>query len=88
MPEVLPPGSVRRELPGDRSQVLTLADLETILSTVRKDVMIVFSGFSEPFGNRETTGMVQYANEAGYRLALFTTLNGAQYDVDELCRSS
>lgn len=47
-----------------------------ILNKVPKNVRIDFSGFSEPFGNPETSSMMFYAHHQGYKLTLYTTLIG------------
>lgn len=62
---------------------LTYEEFCTILAKVPKDVRIDFSGFSEPFANRESSRMMRHAYEQGYQVALFTTLIGfRQEDLD------
>lgn len=52
---------------------LTLDEFKTAISSVPKEVAIIFSGFSEPYTNKECTNMILYAHEKGHKLALFTT---------------
>ena len=64
---------------------LTYAEFRDILKKIPKNVRLDFSGFSEPFANRETSLMMRHAFEQGYQVALFTTLVGLrQKDLDVL----
>ena len=40
------------------------------------DVRLDFSGFSEPFLNRESSRMMRLAYQKGYQVVLYTTLVG------------
>ena len=53
---------------------MTLEDFKLYLSNVPKDVRIDFSGFVENFTNPECTEMIEYANEQGFKIAIYTTL--------------
>ncbi len=76
-----------KNYPGDQSELLSLVDFKRIISGVPKSVIIDFSGFCEPFVNKETIEMVKFANNWGYRLSMFTTLRGAsESDVHELIK--
>jgi hypothetical protein len=76
-----------KNYPGDKSQLLSLADFKKILSTVPKSVTIRFSGFCEPFVNRDTIDMVKFAHASGHKVDIFTTLCGASaFEVDELIK--
>jgi len=55
--------------------VLTYSFFERALHSVPKDVCIDFSGFSEPFLNKEVIDMIEYATKA-HEVRLFTTLTG------------
>ena len=56
-----------------------------ILKKIPKNVLIRFSGFSEPFLNPECIKMIQYANDNGYQIQLYSTLVGmTANDVDIL----
>jgi hypothetical protein len=50
------------------------------LKTVPKSVEIIFSGFSEPFGNPNAIDMLEYVASHNYKLSLFSTLMGASED--------
>jgi hypothetical protein len=66
---------------------LSSKNFEKILSTISKSVTIIFSGFCEPFVNKETTGMIRYAHNSGYNVEIYTTLRGVSgQDVDELVK--
>lgn len=62
---------------------LTYDEFCNILAKIPQNVRIDFSGFSEPFANRESSRMMLHAYQKGYRVALFTTLVGfRQEDLD------
>jgi radical SAM protein with 4Fe4S-binding SPASM domain len=64
---------------------LTYAEFCDVLKKIPKNVRLDFSGFSEPFANRESSLMMRHAFEQGYQVALFTTLVGLrQKDVEVL----
>ena len=46
------------------------------LDGVTNDVILEFAGFSEPFFNKDCVRMLEYADEKGYDIELFTTLQG------------
>ncbi len=53
---------------------LRLADFKAALKSVPTNVEVVFSGFCEPFANKETIDMVEHACATGHVVRLFTTL--------------
>jgi hypothetical protein len=55
---------------------LTFADFCTLLENIPRDVRLDFSGFSEPFLNRDSSKMMLHAYRNGYRVVLYTTLLG------------
>jgi len=57
---------------------LSLDNFKLALSTVPKDILINFAGYSEPFVNKECYEMIEYTLQEGYMVALYTTL----YKVD------
>ena len=64
-------------------QRLTYDEFCKLLVNIPKDVRLDFSGFSEPFANRESSLMMRQAYQDGYQVALFTTLVGfRQEDLD------
>lgn len=84
-PVYCPQETFVRNYDGDKSEQLLFSDFQKILSTVPHNIIIIFSGFCEPFTNRYAIRMVKYAHESGYRIAMFTTLRGAsEADIEEL----
>ena len=66
-------------------RLLSLDKFKEYLKSVPNSVEIVFSGFSEPFGNPEAINMLEYASR-NHRISLFSTLMGASEDsVKRLC---
>jgi radical SAM protein with 4Fe4S-binding SPASM domain len=57
-------------------QRLTYEEFCKLLVKIPKNVRLDFSGFSEPFANRESALMMRRAYQDGYQVALFTTLVG------------
>ena len=56
-----------------------------IIKKIPKNVLIRFSGFTEPFLNPECGKMIKYANDNGYQIQLYSTLVGmTSNDVDIL----
>ncbi|KFM20077.1 radical SAM domain-containing protein [Marine Group I thaumarchaeote SCGC AAA799-P11] len=57
----------------------------TILKKIPKNVLIRFSGFSEPFLNPECIKMIKHASDNGYQIQLYSTLVGMTInDIDIL----
>ena len=57
----------------------------TMIEKVPKDVVVIFSGFTEPYLNSECSKMIEYTFEKGYRIEIFSTLVGMTLeDVDIL----
>lgn len=59
---------------GNPQARLSLDDFKRVLEHVPKNVIIVFSGFTEPFLNPQTIDMMEYANGLSYKLMVYTTL--------------
>lgn len=55
---------------------MTFADFKKMLSTVPKEVEIVFAGMAEPWLNKWCTDMVCYAFDNGYKVGVYTTTVG------------
>jgi MoaA/NifB/PqqE/SkfB family radical SAM enzyme len=55
---------------------LTLENFKLLCSKIPKTVRIGFSGFSEPFLNKDCIKMIEYAHSEGYSLYIYTTLEG------------
>lgn len=58
---------------------MRLEDFKTMLSTVPKEVEIVFAGMAEPWLNPDCSQMVEYAHEQGYKIGVYTTTSGMKY---------
>lgn len=61
-----------------RPSEFTMERFEACLSTVPSEVMITFSGMSEPWGNKLCTDMVLHAHKKGHPIAVYTTMRGMQ----------
>lgn len=59
---------------------LPLDDFRRIVDRLPVEVRITFSGFVEPWMNRDTTDMLLYAHSRGHRIAVFTTGVGMTLD--------
>jgi hypothetical protein len=55
---------------------LSFDNFKTALNKMPTDTLIIFSGFAEPFLNKECTKMVLYASENGHQVSIFTTGTG------------
>jgi hypothetical protein len=60
------------------TKYLSLENFKLAISTLPKDILINFAGYSEPFANKDAIYMIEYALEQGYAVALYSTL----YKVD------
>lgn len=87
---VFPCSNSCRFCPQDRWRIaykgksrLTYIEFCKVLDKIPKHVRIDFSGFSEPFLNRDSSLMMLRAYESGYNVTLYTTLVGfRQEDLD------
>jgi len=52
---------------------LTLENFKRALDKIPTEISIIFSGFCEPFLNKECADMMVYAHEKGHTLSVFTT---------------
>ena len=66
---------------------LSFEDFVTILHKTPKTYRIDFSGYAEPFLNKECSRMIKYTNDAGYLMSCYTTLVGANLEDVELLAS-
>jgi hypothetical protein len=55
---------------------LSFEDFKQVLANTPKYVMLIFSGFREPFLNPSCIDMIEFANAQGYKVWLFSTLVG------------
>lgn len=63
---------------------LSFDAFRTLLEKIPRNVRIDFSGFSEPFANREAALMMRWAHRQGYGVGLFTTLVGLREEDVEI----
>jgi len=54
-------------------RIMSLENFKLAIDKVPKEIVIIFSGFCEPWLNKNCTDMVLYAHETGHRIAIFTT---------------
>jgi len=55
---------------------MSLDSFKGMLSKIPKAVQVIFSGYVEPWTNKKCTEMVLHALEKGYKISIFTTLQG------------
>lgn len=66
------------------TRIMTVDAFKEMIESVPLDVRITFSGFIEPWMNKNCTDMVVYAHERGHPVSVFTT--GIGMDIDDLER--
>jgi len=67
-------------------QILSFENFEELLSTVPKDVGVIFGGISEPFQNPETINMILKTHSMRHPIIVFSTLTGLKLpDAIKLC---
>ena len=67
------------------ARTMKLEDFKMVIDKLPKEVRITFSGFTEPWLNKNTTDMLLYAHEQGHRVSVFTTAVGMQLkDVERI----
>ena len=54
--------------------MMTYQTFVDMLEKIPKDVVIIFSGFTEPYLNPECGKMIEYTFEKGYRMEILSTL--------------
>lgn len=66
-------------------RILSLENFKRAIDKVPEDVTIIFSGFSEPWMNKDTTEMVLYAHSKKHPIAIFTSGIGmTKEDIDKI----
>ena len=70
------PQDTLREAYGKAVKYFTLDNFRTVLAKVPKHVRIDFAGMAEPWANPNATTMLGEALDAGYNMAIYTTLYG------------
>lgn len=72
----------------DKKHVLmSLSDFEKIIETVPTSIDIHFSGFAEPFLNKEAPFMLKYAVEKGHKVHVYSTLIGLMPEGAEILKN-
>lgn len=59
---------------------MKLEDYKTCILRMPKDTIISFAGFVEPFHHPDAVEMILFAHEMGYKVELYTTLDGLTLD--------
>jgi len=72
------PQDTLRHTYGKDKKYFSLEDFKTVLQKVPNHVRIDFSGMAEPWANPDATSMLCHTLEAGYSVAIYTTLYGME----------
>ena len=64
----------------NRKRSLSFSEYKMLLDIKPDDIIIDFSGFVEPFLNKEAIEMMEYSCEKGHDVSLYTTLKGLSYE--------
>ena len=67
-------------------RMLTLEHFQQVLDKIPEDIVIAFSGFSEPFQNPQMVDMIRYVAEHGRKIMLASTLVGLTMEKFEQLR--
>jgi hypothetical protein len=62
------------------SSFLSLNDFKEVLGDLPRNVVLILSGFTEPFLNPQTVSMIEYASEKGFIIQIYSTLIGLSTD--------
>ena len=69
----------------DRVRDLSLEDFKKVIDKVPLTTRIDFSGYTEPYLNKDCSDMIKYAHDKGHTISVYTTLVGAEEkDIDLL----
>ena len=60
----------------EKARIMRLEDFKMVVDKLPKEVRITFSGFTEPWLNKDCSTMVQYAHLKGHPVSVFTTAVG------------
>ena len=60
--------------------MMTYQTFVDMLEKIPKDVVIIFSGFTEPYLNPECGKMIEHTFQKGYRIEILSTLVGMTLD--------
>jgi organic radical activating enzyme len=75
-----PQGTLLNVYKGDK--IMSLDNFKMALDKIPKEITIIFSGFSEPWLNKQCTEMVLYAYEKKHPISIFTT--GIGMDIEDI----
>lgn len=64
----------------NRKSKMSLDEFKICLDKLPTNTLIEWAGFVEPFLNSESIDMMEYANQKGFKMTLFTTLVGLSMD--------
>ncbi len=68
------------------ARMMSVPEFSKILAGTPRDYVIAFAGFCEPLDNPDCLTMIEMAHDAGYELALLTTLSGFSGDIERIAR--
>ena len=78
---------IRSYLKRSNETVMSMETFQNCLNKIPKTNKINFSGFCEPFLNRDCVNMIKCAAEKGYNIGVFTTLYGiTSNDIDRISK--
>jgi MoaA/NifB/PqqE/SkfB family radical SAM enzyme len=60
----------------EKARRMQVEDFKKVINKLPKEIRITFSGFTEPWLNKDTSIMLQYAHLMGHPVAVFTTAVG------------
>lgn len=78
---------IKRYVPRHGDKYMSLMTLIHCLSTVPRNVQIIFAGMAEPWLNPSCTGMVLEVHRLGFPIGIYTTLSGMKPEDVELIRN-
>jgi len=62
------------------TEQLSVKTFKKCLGKIPKTVLLIFSGFSEPWTNPHCTEMILYAHEQGFKIVIYSTIVGMDYE--------
>jgi sulfatase maturation enzyme AslB (radical SAM superfamily) len=74
------PQDTLRKTYGNATKYFSLENFRAILAKIPSHVRIDFSGMAEPWANPAATSMLRHTQEAGFAVAVYTTLYGMTSD--------
>tara|TARA_R110000765_G_scaffold355278_1_gene445442 strand:+ start:3381 stop:4949 length:1569 start_codon:yes stop_codon:yes gene_type:complete len=71
----------------EEARTMKLEDFKMVIDKLPKQIRITFSGFTEPWLNRNTSAMLLYAHQEGHPVSVFTTAVGMKLKDVELIKN-